>query len=68
MNGTEGISVKVITRTEGISVRVIRMLSQLVGFGSIERASVKSDVFFDFSRRNVNEVDCELSKSRFLLY
>ena len=43
---TEGISVRVITRTEGISVRVIRMLCQLVGFGPIERASVKSDVFF----------------------
>ena len=35
-----------VTRTEGISVRVIRMLVQLVGLGSVERASVKSDVFF----------------------
>ena len=53
MNRTEGISVRVIrllsrlvTRTEGIPVGVIRMLCQLVGFGSVERANVKSDVFF----------------------
>ena len=48
MTRTEGISVGVIrmlcqpvTRTAGISVRVIRMRSQLVGFGSVERANVK---------------------------
>ena len=33
--------VTIVTRTEGISVRVIRMLSQLVGFGPVERANVK---------------------------
>ena len=30
-----------LIRTEGISVRVIRMLSQLVGFDLVERASIK---------------------------
>ena len=30
-----------MTRTEGISVRVIRMLCQLVGFGSVEQLNVK---------------------------
>ena len=43
---TEGISVRVMTRTEGISLGVIRMLSQLAGFGPIERAIIKSDVLF----------------------
>ena len=37
---------QLVTRTEGMSVRVIRMLGQLVGLGSVERANVKSDVFF----------------------
>ena len=46
MTRTEGISVGVITRTEGISVGVIRMLCQLVGDFSVERASVLFDVFF----------------------
>ena len=46
MTRTENISVGVMTRTEGISVGVIRMLSQLVGFGPVERAIIKSDVFF----------------------
>ena len=46
MTRTEGISVRVMTRTEGISVRVIRMLSQLVGFNSVERARGYFDVFF----------------------
>ena len=48
MTRTEGYSgtvmsmlCQLVTRTEGISVRVIRMLSQLVGFGPVERASVK---------------------------
>ena len=35
---------QLVTRTEGISVRVIRMLSQLVRFGLVERASVKLDI------------------------
>jgi hypothetical protein len=35
-----------VTRTEGLSVRVIRMLPQLVGLFSVERACVKIDVFF----------------------
>ena len=30
-----------MTRTEGISVAVIRMPSQLVDFGSVERANAK---------------------------
>ena len=46
MTRTEGICVSVMTRTEGISVGVIRMLSQLVGFGPVERLFVKIEVFF----------------------
>ena len=34
----------VMTRRVGISVGVVRMLCQLVGFGSVERASVKLDM------------------------
>jgi hypothetical protein len=46
LNRTEGICARVMTRTEGISVREIRMLHQLVGFFSVERACMKLDVFF----------------------
>ena len=35
-----------MTRTEVVSVGVIRMLSQLVGFGPVERLNIKSDEFF----------------------
>ena len=41
-----------VTRTESISVRVIRMLGQLVGLGPVERANVKSAVFFLFLKNN----------------
>ena len=43
---TEGCSGRVMTRTEGYSGRVIRMLCQLVGDFSVERANVKFDMFF----------------------
>ena len=46
MTRTEGYSGRVMTRTEGISVRAIRRLSQLVGFDPVERANIKSDMFF----------------------
>ena len=46
MTRTEGYSGRVMTRTEGYSGRVIRMLCQLVGDFSVERAIIKSDVFF----------------------
>ena len=45
-NQVDGLPLGLITSTEGISVGVIRMLSQLVGFGPVERAIIKSDVFF----------------------
>ena len=58
MTRTQGYSGRVmrmlcqlVTRTEGISVEVIRMLSQLVGFGPVERASVKLDMFFQYLRK-----------------
>ena len=47
-----------MTRTEGMSARVIRMLSQLVGLGSVERKNVKTDVFFSILQEvcDMNEV------------
>ena len=38
-------------QVDGLPLALVRMLCQLVGFGSIERASVKSDVFFRFLKR-----------------